>query len=226
MKTFEEVKVDLLAANVASIELAKAMLEVDDYSNEVRKIAKMTMKNCQKIIENIDEATIITIGFNVNNLIEEIRDGYSMNEYDYYTQFDKFMDKYIFGEKDETGNLKEGAFSCIYVDKLGITKEDLQCLRNNLPTNKDFGDELRYRVNLMMGTKIPTTDEITRIESEYFKADDRTVDQALVNYLEMQRDAGWLKVGKRFEFLSDNEEYQIAKNRTLGRTRRLFFWNF
>ena len=222
MKKFEEVRLGILTDYHQVIDDQKKLLENPSLNERQKNSCRWKITESQHRIENIDEVTLINIGDNVNNLIETIKKGFQENLRMYYFQFDAFMEKCCLGNDDEKVSHYPSRYS--YAKKLGITKEDLQCLKATHPFKGDFGDELRQRVNFVMGTKIPTVKEMNKIEKQYNNidaiTDEKTADQVYVDYQEMCRDAGLLKNDLGYFLLADNVQYQEAKSRLLENSKK------
>ena len=224
MRTFEEAKSKVMSSLMRNMERYKKELEDQRLNEGVKAAAKKNLLFTQHEIENIDELTLIEIGAAVNYLIEKIKMYYRNNGNNgtmYFQQFDSFMEEFCLK------NVPGRDLVCIQADLLGLSKEDLQCLKDTVPINANFGDELRQKVNFAMGTKIPTSEEMLMLQTEFnntqrldINVSEEIKDQALVDYMEMRRNAG---MDKRLmpvdsPFLADNPKYQAAKDRLSGRS--------
>ena len=218
MKTFDEVKADIVSFNSKLISQYQEKIVQSGVSDFDKNVANKVIQTAQNNIDNIDEVTTIKIGSEVNSLIKYIQYGYSREGSEYHNQFDKFMEKWVLGEYDREGNKKPGPAAVDYVYSLGITGEDLQCLKGTIPIKREFGDELRQRVNAVMGTKIPMSGVEENALKEWENATDETKEQAFVTLKEVQRDSGSLRSGNTFYTLANNQMYQEAKSHISGRT--------
>ena len=222
MRTFEEVK-EILAnegyrlRNVHQSELLKPGLR----EREIENAYKRRLVDIEKILQNLDEVATIEIGDSVNKIIEQIKEKCKINYSDYLNNFHEFCGFHIMGTIKRDDN-RFGARAKSECECLGITLDDLQCLKGQNPvTDFNFGDQLRERVNYAMGTSIPMASELTTIEKECsFNSMDDEITRAnkVVRLMEAKRDAGLLKEGHfSYNQLVYNEYYQNNKVIATGR---------
>lgn len=211
MKTFEEIKSDITKFNMRLLTEYQEKLNQPGISEFDQIVANKVVTNAQRNLDNIDEVTTINIGSEVNGLIKQIQYAFSKDGSDYFNQFDKFMEKWVLGEYDKNGNKKPGPAATGYVQSLGITSEDLQCLKGSVPIKYDFGDVLRQRANTVIGTNIPMASVEEKAEHELEAATEENKAQAYVKWMEIQRDSGSLRNGNSYNVLATNQTYQEAK---------------
>lgn len=222
MKTFDGVKNSIIFYN--SDMIAKAQKELSQPGLKKHEIAadNIIISNAQSNLNNIEEVTTIEIGYLVNSLLKHIRDSYRKDINNYFSDFEKFMEKWVVGEYDKDGKRTYTVVSNL-VRGLGITSEDLQCLKDSLPNEETFGDVFRQRVNSAMGTNIPMAgvEESARREWDAVQtnASEEDKERAYVAFKEIQRDAGSLKHDSLVYFvLANNQAYQEAKEHISGRS--------
>lgn len=218
MKTFDEVKLDMSKFSTRLLTEYQGKLNQPGISEFEQTVANKVVASLQSNLDNIDEVTTIKIGSEVNSLIKYIQYAYSREGSDYHNQFEKFMERWVLGEYDRDGNKKPGPAAVDYVYSLGITGEDLQCLKGTIPIEKEFGDVLRQRVNAVMGTNIPMAGVEETALREYQNASEENKAQAFVTLKEVQRDSGSLRNGNSYYPLANNQAYQEAKANISGRT--------
>ncbi|MEE3343042.1 MAG: hypothetical protein VZS44_03020 [Bacilli bacterium] len=205
MKTFDDVKKDILN-EVVFLRSNYVNLDKDSNDKNVKNSAIRYTQMCDDDIDNIDEATVITIGRSTNQIIELTTLAVKHDYYGlYFKDFDKFCDEILLNRKSRY---------CIldYYNKLGLDKNDLLGLKpydNYHPDRFNFGDDFRKVVNLSFGTSIPMAGELVKAQKEY---EDCLDDKSFIRLCELRRDAGKNSSGPySFAFLSNNERYQQAK---------------
>ena len=212
MRTFEEVKSLVKEEILRHIFVCKIKCQK---FGEIGQIAfDASIQDAINNLDNLDEVTTIEIGSGVNHLIDRIQCAYGKEQAAYHNNFELFMKEFIF----------DSVFVPESIFMLGITMEDLQCLKDTLPTERNYGDELRQRVNAVMKTTIPMAMEEEEAIREYENADDENKDQAFVKMRETQRDSGSLKLFEHLSILNtlaNDQEYQEAKNRVSCKNKQL-----
>lgn len=212
MRTFEEVK---------SLVKEQILMNISAYEVKCQKFGEIGQVAFEAIIQdtknnldNLDEVTTIEIGSGVNYLIKRIQRAYGKDQAAYHNNFESFMKEFIF----------DSVFVPESIFMLGITMEDLQCLKDTLPTERSFGDKLRQRVNDVMKTTIPMAMEEEEAIKEFENATDENKDQAFVKMRETQRDSGSLKLFEHLSILNtlaNDQAYQEAKNRVSCKNKQL-----
>lgn len=220
MKTFDEIKSDLMDRYKMQLSDIQKNLDSVDISEDVKSNYARIADEILKYLDNLDEMTIIEIGASTNSLIDAISRAYNDHLTDYHNNFERFMDDYIIGITED-GQLKPGAF---YAQRecsaLGITTDDLEAIKGVAPNSEEAADILRQDVNEKLGTSIPMANEMHEAEVEYQAAldsgDKELENAALVHLKEVQRDSGKLRNGGKFYLLANDQQYQAAKAQTSG----------
>ena len=209
MKSFEKVQSDLIAIG----SMICSQKDGSDNSNSI-------FKQLKDEIDNAEEITTIEIGASTNALIEAIKKAYRHYLYDYWHDFDKFMNEYIIGITPD-GKYKSGThygtYECLL---LGIGIEELSCFRGKNPLCAGTCNFFRDIVNANFGTNIPMSGVEYQAMNNYkdviFSNDTEAKDKALICLREVQRNSGSLKYDGEYHLLSTDKEYQDAKARCSG----------
>lgn len=179
-------------------------------------------------INNIDEVARIEIGALTTSLIEAIKTAIRYHRDDYEKDFNRFCFDYIgvFGV-DNNNKPKGPLYADVECRLLGISIDDLSCLKNSNPEDESFGDNLRELININMGTNIPMAGVEEQANREYNEAKDGgnqdEIAKAFVSLREIQRDSGTLRIKSvgapngdgrycTYYVLANDEDYQSAKN--------------
>lgn len=211
MKTFDEVKRGLAIEFANNVERQEKIVSTNDNRNgqAEKSIASRVAKHFQHSLDNIDEATIIEIGFAANELLKEIDRAYLMDINLFRTNFDLFVEEYILGSLDGTKRPLVGAERACNL--LGISLEELRTFfKGKKPRTIEVKNAFIQAVNSCMGTGIPLMGVIDDLSESYENAPDNP--GIFVAMKEAQQKAGILKNGPYgYDFLADNTKYKQAK---------------
>ena len=222
MKTFDEVKAFVKAAQSTTMESAIEKLKNDDLKDFEERAYNSVVQNCQKNIENIEEVTTIEIGATTNSLIRSIQKAYQFHLEDYYQNFEGFIDDYVVGIAPD-GSLKNGAyFGQAQCFELGIGVNELLCFKGRNPMLDETGDLFRQTINANYGTNIPMASDakqaLQKYEAVAFGDDEEAKDQVFIHLKEVQRDSGILRNGGEYYILANDQAYQEAIERCSERS--------
>lgn len=223
MKTFEERKEEIKANQERIMQQAMEKIKNGNLNDWDEGVEKNIIIERQRNIENIDEVTTIDIGAETNSLIEQIKTQYEMHLVDYYQDFERFINEYIFGLNPD-GKPKDratsGKFLCM---SLGVGANELLCFKGKNPMKGETGDLFKQTVNHIYGTNIPMSDIENQAHQAYkeaaYSGDELEKAQAFMHLREIQRDAGKLKNGGSYHLLAYDQLYQEAKAICTGRQR-------
>lgn len=223
MKTFDEIKNKIIKNRLNLIK--EFQVKLIDPKNENDEIVKNTAKNFIQYNKNdlnhIDEVTTLFIARSVNNLVRDVQFGFYQDMDKYFNNFDIFVDNWVIftPPKPNVEQSFPNHYSISFYD-LGMTKDDLECLRGTNPDNIGFGDKLRQKVNDFYGINIPMDGELEKAKrklSEITDTDSIEYAQAFVNLKEVQRDTGEFYNTQGAVIMSNIPQYQEAKARISGR---------
>lgn len=164
------------------------------------------------------------IARNINDLIKDIQYGFYQDIDKYFKSFDDFVNDWVINTPPVMNEEQSfpNHYSTSFYD-LGMTKDDLECLRGTNPDTIDFGDKLRQKANDFYGINIPMGREVPKAKRELDEirdADSIEYAQAFVNLKEKERDAGeFWKGGVGIVIISDIPQYQDAKKRISAKSR-------
>lgn len=221
MRTFEEVKTLIFKEGLRCKEIHQSKLLEPGITKEERNAREKWLDSIESVFENIDEAATIEIGYSTNKIIHAIKEQCQIDSNYYFSKFDDFCEFHIIGSIKSDDNRRCG-LAKDECEILGITLSDLQILKGINPNTVGFGDNLREKVNLLMGTSIPMDAEFNKIKNECqinSEDNDKTLASKRVLLSEFQRDAGLLKSGHfGYNLLANDLMYQEAKEKISGRT--------
>ncbi len=226
MKTFDEIKNEITKHRLEGIERFQEQL-VDPKNvadEEVKNTSKNYIQYCKRDLDNIDELTTMKIARNINDLIKDIQYGFYQDIDKYFKSFDDFVNDWVINTPPVMNEEQSfpNHYSTSFYD-LGMTKDDLECLRGTNPDTIDFGDKLRQKANDFYGINIPMGREVPKAKRELDEirdADSIEYAQAFVNLKEKERDAGeFWKGGVGIVIISDIPQYQDAKKRISAKSR-------
>ena len=217
MKKFEDVKQSVIlhiedVINEQNQELAKK-----DLPDLERRISEGILQDCQGLLENIDECTVIEIGNRTNKLIKGLQTAYKDHQNDYFKRFEYFLDEYVVG-LDSDGNAKYGRHTATeecYC--LGIGVDDLLLFKGKDPFDSEVCDQFKKLINANFGTNIPMADVEEQVRKEFKETiGTEEHDKAFVHLREVERDSGELMHWGLYYPLALDDEYQEAKSRCSG----------
>lgn len=223
MRTFEEIKETEKYTCIRTMQKAMQELEKGGLKKFEEEANKQVIQNCQSKIENIDEVTTIEIGAVTNSLIESMQTAYSYHLTDYWSDFEKFIDKYVLGLTPD-GKLKDGPyFAKSQCYDLGVGINELLCFKGKDPMSGKTGDLFRQIINTNYGTNIPMSGIEEQALQDYnavaFGDDEIAKAKAFVHLREIQRDSGSLRNGLgNYHLLANDQAYQDAKAICAGKT--------
>ena len=143
MKTFEEIKENIKKSNISLMQQTMQKLEQGGLKDYEKASANMIIRECQSVIENIDEAATIEIGAQTNSLIKSIGLAYTAHLNEYWQNFEEFINKYVLGltpDGKEIPGMYLGRSACL---ELGVGIKELSCFKGISPTSKEAGDLFR-----------------------------------------------------------------------------------
>lgn len=221
MRTFEEIQEMIKSHKTELIQRNMQKLAKGGLMDFEERAAKELIQKCQSYIENIEEVTTIEIGVETNSLITAIQNAYKIHLFDYWHNFEKFIDEYVTG-LTSNGNLKNGTyFGQRQCYTLGVGIKELMCFKGHDPMSSETCDLFRQIVNANYGTNIPMSgveqQALQDFESVAFKDDEMAEAQALIHLKEVQRDSGTLRNGGTYYILATDQNYQDAKAMCMGR---------
>lgn len=185
-------------------------------------------------INNIDEVARIEIGALTASLIEAIKTAIRYHRDDYEKDFNRFCFDYIGVFGVDNNKPKGPLYADVECRLLGISIDDLSCLKNSNPEDESFGDKLRELINLNMGTNIPMAGVEEQANRDYLLAldsgDPARIDKEFVALREIQRDSGTLRIKPvgapngdsrycTYYVLAKDEVYQRSKNALTQNTK-------
>ena len=220
MKTFEEIKENIKKSKISLMQQAMQKLKQGGLKDYEKASANMMIRECQSVIENIDEAATIEIGAHTNSLIKSIGLAYTAHSNEYWQNFEEFINKYVLGltpDGKEIPGMYFGQSNCL---ALGVGIKELSCFKRISPTSKEAGDLFRNVINANYGTNIPMSGiEEQALQNYYAVAvtDVIAKAQAYVHLMEVKRDSGELMSGGNYFLLATNQDYQNAKAMCTGK---------
>lgn len=224
MRTFEEIKETEKNTLMRLMQKSMQELEKGGLKDFEEQAAKQTIQESQRNIENIDELTTIEIGAVTNSLIKAIQTAYSFHSTDYWSDFERFIDKYVSGLTPE-GNQKNGPyFAQSECYELGVGINELLCFKGKDPMSGETGDLFRQIINTNYGTNIPMSgieqQALQDFNAVAFGDDEIAKAKAFVHLREVQRDSGKLRNGLgSYHLLATDQDYQDAKAICAGKAR-------
>lgn len=221
MKTFEEIKENIKKSEISLMQQTMQKLEQGGLMDYEKASANMIIRECQSVIENIDEAATIEIGAQTNSLIKSIGLAYTAHLNEYWQNFEEFINKYVLGltpDGEKIPGTYLGQSQCL---ELGVGIKELSCFKGISPTSKEAGDLFRNVINANYGTNIPMSGIEEQALQNYNAVasgnDEIAKAQAYVHLMEVKRDSGALMNGGSYFLLATNQDYQNAKAMCTGR---------
>ena len=212
-KDFTSVKETLIKNNEDNIRIVGEKIANGFVKTTPEKIiAQSILHSSEDVLDNIEDATIIEIGYLTNTILKQIENKFNQDSNSYYLDFECFITSLI----DNSNAIKTG---------LGLSLEDFTCFKGKLPTDPLVQDLFKQNINNQFKTNIPLNEEVQKTREAWQSApDDDEYAKALafINLRDMQKNNGNLKTGpSTYVFLTNNPAYQKAKKITeMARVRK------
>lgn len=219
MKTFDEIKESVIKESYRRLKASTEWFESKESPTpEEQKAYDDRKAEVARDIQFVDDAATFEIGRCTNRIIEGLKDTCNVDGNAYFNNYEKIISDVLFKTNAAEEILPPQYYARIKseCDFLGITPNDLMCLKGMNPNNADLENTLKSMVNQSMGTTIPMAEEVETAKEEYSEAidsmDEVETAKKLIKYAELLHNSG-----SKYKYLGINKEYLNAKEQVVGK---------